>query len=65
MIEVGVEIDGKEHKCFISEESYNDFLDGLAIRIKPMEYYLYCVVELYGALTEENIVKFMDEKWVL
>ena len=65
MIKVFVDVDGTTHSTEISPETYTFLRDGANLRNRPLQFFLYRVVKEYGSLTEENILKFMDEKWVL
>lgn len=65
MIKVSVDVDGTMHSAEISPETHVFLRDGACLRKRPIHYFLYRVVKEYGSLTEENILKFMDEKWVL
>lgn len=65
MIEVQVEVDGKRELTQVSEETFELLQDGACLRGRPIEWYLFRVVKEYGSLTEKNILKFMDEKWIL
>ena len=65
MVKVFVDVDGVAHSTEISPETYTFLRDGAYLRGRPIEFYLYRVVKEYGALTEENVTKFMEEKWVL
>lgn len=65
MVTLSVNVDKTEHSVEVSQETWNFFGNGAAIRQRPVSYYLTRVVIEYGSLTEENIIKFMDEKWVL
>ena len=65
MNRVSVEIDGKTESTEISFDTYELLRDGSALRNRPIEWFLSRVVKEYGGLTEKNIIKFMDEKWVL
>ncbi len=62
MIDVSVEIDGKIKSAEISESTYHYIRDGILLRNRSMRWFLLQVVKNYGDLTEENILKFMDEK---
>ena len=66
MITVFVQVGGKTESTNISEETYRFLREGSFLRQSPIGNYLRHIVEKYGALTEENILKFMEEKdWVL
>lgn len=65
MVTVFIAVDGTTHSTEISSDTHEILRDGACLRGRPIGYYLYAVVKLYGALTEENILKFMDERWVL
>jgi hypothetical protein len=65
LIEVSVEIDSRKESVLISEETYEILRDGAFLRNKRMEWFLFKTVRKYGTLTEENILKLMDEEWVL
>ena len=65
MIKVFVEVDGETKSTEISQETHEWLRDGAIIRNRPIQYFLFRVVKEYGDLTEENILKFMDEKWVI
>lgn len=65
MISVSVEVDGKVESAQISEDTHEILRDGSFLRGRPMQFYLFCTVKKYGTLTEENILKYIDEYWVL
>jgi|GEM_PF-4181755 len=65
MIKVFVKVDGQTLFAEISKNTHDILRDGAFLRKNPMAYFLSRVVKEYGALTEENILKFTDEKWVL
>lgn len=65
MVKVFVAVDGETKFAEISDETHLWLHDGSALRMKPMHDILRRVVSEYGALTEENILKFMDEKWIM
>ena len=62
---VFVKIDGVLHSTNISEETHRLIRDGLILKNKMMRWFLAEVVKSCGSLTEENILKYMGEKWVL
>lgn len=60
------EVGGKVSTANVSEETYQIFMDGLALRrYLTIRGTLAHVVKTYGELTEDTIRKFMDEQWVL
>lgn len=63
MVRVFVKVDGTVHSAEISPETHAFLRDGAHLRKLPTQFFLYFVVKEYGALTEKNIIKFMDEKW--
>ncbi len=65
MVQVSVAIDGKIESTKISEDTYECLQDGALLRNKPLEEILARIVNEYGALTEANILEYMDEKWVI
>ncbi len=65
MINIFVHVDGKRESASISEETFEYFSDGAYLRGRPIQAYLHYIVKEYGALNEENILKFMNEKWPL
>ncbi|TSC89547.1 MAG: hypothetical protein G01um10143_37 [Parcubacteria group bacterium Gr01-1014_3] len=65
MIKVFVDVDGTMHSTEVSADTHEWLRNGAYLRNRPIGLYLERVVREYGALTEENILKFMDEKWVL
>ena len=65
MVRVFVNVDGTEHSTEISPKTHTFLRDGAHLRRRSIQFYLYRVVKDYGSLTEENIIKFMDEKWSL
>ncbi|MBI5153535.1 MAG: hypothetical protein HZA36_03710 [Parcubacteria group bacterium] len=65
MITVFVDVDGHTESTEISQTTYEDLRNGSLLRHRPMQYYLYRVVKEYESLTEENILTFMQEKWIL
>ena len=65
MVIVSLDIDGVVHSAEISPETNTFLQDGARLRQRPVQFYLYQVVKEYGALTEEKILTFMDEKWIL
>lgn len=60
-----VEIEGIVKSTEISQATYECLRDGSLLRNRPIKLILLYVVKEYGELTEENILKFMDEKWVI
>lgn len=66
MIKVFVEVE-KDRVVFaeISKDTYEILKDGAALRNRPMQFFLLRVVQTYGSLTEENILKYVDECWAL
>ncbi len=62
---VDVTVDDIVYVAFIEQNTYEILRDGALLRQRPLEYYLAVVVREYGALTNENILKFMKERWVL
>ena len=65
MTKVFITVDGAFHSAEISADTHEILRDGAYLRNRPIGYYLERVVREYGSLTEKNILKFMDEKWVL
>lgn len=65
MVKVFLGVGGVMHSAEISLETHTLLRDGANLRNRPVQFFLHRVVKEYGALTEENIKKFMDEKWVL
>lgn len=65
MNKVVVRVDGVEHSAKLDQFTYEHIRDGSLLRGRPIQFYLERVVREYGELTQENINKFMDEKWVL
>lgn len=65
MHKVVVRVDGGVHSAEIDQDTYKFFRDGSLLRQCPIQFYLERVVREYGELTQENINKFMEEKWVL
>lgn len=65
MIEVFVEVDGICHSAEISPKTHTFLRDGADLRNQPIQFFLYRVVKGYGNLTEKNILKFMNKKWVM
>lgn len=65
MRNVYVEFAGKSHTTDLTDETFELIMDGADLRDRPVEYYFNLVVTLYSELTEENILKYMDEHWIL
>ncbi len=65
MVRVSTNIGERTYSAEISDDTYELLRDGAALRRKPPEWFLFLVVVYYGDLTEANILKFMDEKWVI
>ncbi len=62
---VKIQIEDKLFSTEIEEYLYEILLDGSCLRNRAMEWYLFRVIKEYGSLTEENIGRFIDEKWIL
>ncbi|OGY64733.1 MAG: hypothetical protein A3I24_02495 [Candidatus Harrisonbacteria bacterium RIFCSPLOWO2_02_FULL_41_13b] len=65
MIKIWIEIDGKIESTEITEKTYGFLQDGAIIRNRPIKWFLNQIVKNYGELTEENILKFIEEKWII
>ena len=65
MIKIFVEVDGKTVTAEISESTYEILRDGAILRNRPIKWFLTQIIKIYGKLTEENIIQFMDEKWII
>lgn len=65
MTRVFIKFGNEIHSVDISPETHALLRDGANLRKRALGYFLNCIVEEYGTLTEENIKKFMEEKWVL
>ena len=65
MVRVFVTVDGVVKWAEISPATHESLRDGACLRNQSIGYYLRRVVKEYGSLTEENILKFINEKWVL
>lgn len=62
---ISIQVGEKVHATAISQQTYNRVRDGLMLKNKMMSWFWAEVIKTYGDLTEENIIKYMDEKWVL
>ena len=65
MVKVFVRLNGKTESTEITEDTHEVLRDGAYLRNRPLDYYLQEVLKEYGELSEENILKYIDEKWVL
>lgn len=65
MPKLSFELEGTARSVELTEDTHEMITGGSALRGRPVEYYLARVVTLYGDLTEENILKYMDEHWIL
>lgn len=65
MIWVFVNVDGKVVSTELCQATYKCLRDGSAFRKQPLQEYLLQVVQEYGCLSDENILRFMQEKWIL
>ena len=65
MIRVFVNVDGKTHVTEVSSKTHTSLRAGAFLRNRPIQFFLQRVVKEYGTLTEDNILKFMDENWIL
>jgi len=65
MPRVFVDVDGTIHRADISDNTHECLRDGAFLRKRPMQWFLRKVVKEYGELTEEKIIAFMDEEWIL
>ena len=65
MHNVSIRIGVKTWSADITDDTYEFLRDGSFLRRRPIEFFLFRIVTEYGDLTEENILRFMDEKWVL
>ncbi len=48
----------------ISEDTYNFVRDKLLFHNRSMQWLWLQVLKEYGCLTEQTILKFMNEKWI-
>ncbi len=62
MVQIVLQIDTSVE---VSEQTYEFIRDGIYLRGMPMETFLLKVLHKYGTLSEETILKFMEEYWVL
>ncbi len=65
MIQVFAHINGETKATEISAETHEILRDACYLRNKSIGHILQKVVEQYKELSEQNILKYLDDPWVL